>query len=111
MDRQIHRWINKQMGAWGDEQTDGQMNRSTGGRANSKYKPKEGQMCQGSLAYGCRISTVNLLGLTSSDRLCFKLKLYFFYKTSYLNEEVNLTEPSPKGNLNGLTDVQTNGLK
>jgi len=43
-----------------------------------------------------RLSTVDLLVLTSLDKLLFILKYYFpFYKTSYLNEEVNCTEPSP----------------
>jgi hypothetical protein len=43
------------------------------------------------------ISTVDLLVLTSLDHLLFIVKLYFFlfYKTTYLNEEVNRTEPSP----------------
>jgi hypothetical protein len=40
---------------------------------------------------------VDLLVLTSSDRLLFLLKLYyyFFYKTTYLIKEVNCTKPSP----------------
>ncbi len=43
-----------------------------------------------------RISTVDLLVLTSLNELLFKLKLNFlFYKATYLNEEVNCTEPSP----------------
>jgi hypothetical protein len=37
-----------------------------------------------------RLSTVDLLVLTSLDQF-FDL---LFYKTSYLNEEVNCTEPS-----------------
>jgi len=42
-----------------------------------------------------RLCTVHLLVLTSLDQLLFTLKLYFsFYKTTYLNEEVNRTEPS-----------------
>jgi hypothetical protein len=43
-----------------------------------------------------RISTVNLLALTSSDQLLFILKISFFlfYKTSYHKEEVNCLEPS-----------------
>ncbi len=42
------------------------------------------------------ISTVDLLVLTSLDQLLWELKLNFpFYKTTYLNEEVNCTEPSP----------------
>jgi hypothetical protein len=46
-----------------------------------------------------RISTFDLLELTSLDQLIFKMKKYFplYYKTSYLNEEVNRTEPSPSG--------------
>jgi hypothetical protein len=40
-----------------------------------------------------RLSTVNLLVLTSLDQLVFILKI-FFYNTSYLNEEVTCTEPS-----------------
>ncbi len=41
------------------------------------------------------ISTVDLLVLTSLDKLLFKLKLIFpFFKTTYLNEEVNFTESS-----------------
>jgi hypothetical protein len=44
-----------------------------------------------------RISTVDLLVLTSLDKLLFtqKILLFFFYKTSYSNKEVNRTEPSP----------------
>ncbi len=42
-----------------------------------------------------RISTIDLLVLTSSDQLLFILKLYFLsYKTSYLNKEVNCIVPS-----------------
>ncbi len=40
-----------------------------------------------------RISTADLLVLTSLDQLFFKLKLFF--KTTYLNSEVDCTEPSP----------------
>ncbi len=41
------------------------------------------------------MSMVDLLVLTGFDQLLFKLKLNFlFYKTTYLNEEVNCTEPS-----------------
>jgi hypothetical protein len=44
-----------------------------------------------------RISTVDLLVLTSLDEVLFNLKLYFpfFTKTTYLNEEVNCTDPFP----------------
>ncbi len=46
-----------------------------------------------------RLSTVNLLVLTSLYKLLFYneniLYILFFHKTSYLNEEVNCTEPSP----------------
>jgi hypothetical protein len=40
---------------------------------------------------------VDLLVLTYSDQLLLILKKYFisFYKTSYLNEEVKCTDPSP----------------
>ncbi len=38
---------------------------------------------------------VDLLVLNSLDQLLFMLKLYFFYKTTLLDEEVNSTEPSP----------------
>jgi hypothetical protein len=43
------------------------------------------------------LSTVDLLVLTSSEKLLFILNLYFFlfYETSYLNKEVNRTEPCP----------------
>ncbi len=52
-------------------------------------------MCRETLLAG-RISTDDLLVLTSSDQLLFILKLYFsFYKTNYLNEEVNRIERSP----------------
>jgi hypothetical protein len=41
-----------------------------------------------------RLSTVDLHGL---DQLLCKLKIVFaYFKTSYLNEEVNCTEPSLK---------------
>jgi hypothetical protein len=43
-----------------------------------------------------RLSTVDLLVLTSLDQLLLILQTFFlFYKTSYLIEEVNHTEPSP----------------
>jgi hypothetical protein len=44
-----------------------------------------------------RLSTVSLLVLASLDQLFFYKEnyIYFFYKTSYLNEEVNRTEPFP----------------
>jgi hypothetical protein len=44
-----------------------------------------------------RLSTVDLLVLTSFDQLLFILKILFnlFSKISYLNEEANSTEPSP----------------
>ncbi len=40
---------------------------------------------------------ITLLPLISLDQLIFKAKMLFtfFYKTSYLNEEVNCTEPFP----------------
>ncbi len=42
-----------------------------------------------------RISTTDLIVLTSSDQLLLKLICFvFFYKTSCLNEEVNCTDPS-----------------
>jgi hypothetical protein len=47
---------------------------------------------QGSLTEG---DTVDLLVLTSLDQFVFKNIIFLFYKTSYLNEEANGTEPSP----------------
>jgi hypothetical protein len=42
------------------------------------------------------ISTVDLLLLISCGQLLFIVKLYFsLFKTKYLNEEVNCTQPSP----------------
>jgi hypothetical protein len=41
-----------------------------------------------------RIGTFDLLVLTSSGQLLFILILEFFYTITYLNEEVNCTEPS-----------------
>jgi hypothetical protein len=47
-----------------------------------------------------RLSTINLLELTSLDELVYKFKfklfIFLFFKTSYLNEEVNCTELSPQ---------------
>ncbi len=40
------------------------------------------------------MSTVNLLVLIRLDNLLLRL-FFLFYKTSYLNEEVNRTLPSP----------------
>ncbi len=53
-------------------------------------------MIAGKSYLGGRFSTVDLLVLTSLDQFVSKLKILFFlfYKTSYLNEEVNCTEPS-----------------
>ncbi len=47
--------------------------------------------------WGGRLSTVDLLVLTSLDQLLLIIKFLFHlcYKTSYLNEEVNCTVPSP----------------
>jgi len=43
-----------------------------------------------------RLSTVVLLSLISFDQLLLIMQHYFhFYKTRYLNEEVNRTEPYP----------------
>jgi hypothetical protein len=51
-------------------------------------------MDQGSLTE-VRLSTVDLLVPTSLDQLLFiSQTLLLFYKTSYLNEEVNRTEPT-----------------
>jgi hypothetical protein len=52
-------------------------------------------MEQGSLTEG--LSTPDLLVQTSLDQLVFIIKLLFdfVYKTRYLNEEVNCTEPPP----------------
>jgi hypothetical protein len=50
-------------------------------------------LCREALRRG-RISMVDLLVITSSDKLFFILKLYF-YKTACLNEKVKCTEPSP----------------
>jgi hypothetical protein len=49
-----------------------------------------------SLTDGGRLSTVDLLVLTSLDQLLLIVDIiYLLYKTSYFNEEVNCTEPSP----------------
>jgi hypothetical protein len=51
---------------------------------------------QGSLTEGVRLSTVDLLVVTGLDQLfCFENITCIFYITTYLNEEVNCTEPSP----------------
>jgi hypothetical protein len=42
------------------------------------------------------LSTIDLLALISlDDLLFFENFIYLFTKTSYLNEEVNCTDPSP----------------
>jgi hypothetical protein len=42
------------------------------------------------------ITTIDLLALNSSDKLLFILKnIFLFYKTRFLNKEVNCTEPFP----------------
>ncbi len=53
--------------------------------------PETGKSC-----FKGRLRTVDLLALTSSDQLLLILKILFtlFTKTSYLNEEVNGTEPT-----------------
>jgi hypothetical protein len=51
---------------------------------------------QGSLTEGGRSNTIDLLVLVSLDQLLFILKGFFpLNKTSYLNQEVNRTKPSP----------------
>ncbi len=53
------------------------------------------RVCSGKPYWKGRLSTVDLLVLASLDQLIFYWKYYLlFYKTSYLNEEVNCTEPS-----------------
>jgi hypothetical protein len=44
-----------------------------------------------------RLGIIDLPVLTTLDQLFFVMKILFalFFKTSYLNEEVNGTEPSP----------------
>ncbi len=44
-----------------------------------------------------RLSTIDLLALTSLDHsfFIFKMLFFYFYKTTYLKKEVNGTEPSP----------------
>ncbi len=44
-----------------------------------------------------RLSTVDLRVLASLNQLLFYIEIIIilFYKTSYLNEEINCTEPSP----------------
>jgi len=50
-----------------------------------------------------RLSTVNFLVLTSLDQLIFIMKIFFTFvcKTSYLNKEVNRTEPFPSVSVPG----------
>ncbi len=53
-----------------------------------------------------RLPTVNLLVLTSLNQLLFIIKILFtFHKTSYLNEEVNFTEPSPSANISWTNSI------
>ncbi len=56
-----------------------------------------GMLQQGSLTKGGKLSSVDLFVLTSLEQVIFILKIIFtsFCKTSYLNQEVNCTEPSP----------------
>jgi hypothetical protein len=53
---------------------------------------------------------VDLL-LNSLDQLLIKMKityvLHFFFKTRYLNEEVNRTEPSPSISVPGSVDISS----
>jgi hypothetical protein len=54
------------------------------------------EFCQGSLTKGGRLSTVDLLVLTSLDQFfCIENIINLSYKTSYLNDVVNCAEPSP----------------
>ncbi len=50
-----------------------------------------------------RLSTVDLLVPTSLDQLLFILKILLTVLQSYLNEEVNRTEPSPSVRIPGQT--------
>jgi hypothetical protein len=58
------------------------------------HYPWQGSLTEGE---GVLLYTVDLLVLTSLDQLIFKLIILisFLFKASYLNEEVNCTEPSP----------------
>jgi hypothetical protein len=58
-------------------------------------------MFQGKAYWKGRLSTVDLLELSSLDQLLLRLKilLTFIYKTSCLNEVVKRTEPSPSVNV------------
>jgi hypothetical protein len=53
------------------------------------------------------LGTVDLLVLTNLEHLIFILKTLFtfFYKTRYLNEEVNRTEPSPSVSVLWFSDL------
>jgi hypothetical protein len=55
------------------------------------------KLLQGSLTEGeGRFSAIDLLARTRLDQLIFILEILFtFFKASYLNKEVNSTEPSP----------------
>jgi len=60
-----------------------------------------------------RISTVELLVLTSPDQLLFILKIfdYFFYKTTYLKVEVNRYESFPPVRLPCLSFAMSSTLR
>ncbi len=45
------------------------------------------------------LSTVNILVLPNSDQLIFILKIYIFYKSSYLNEGIKCTKPLPSDSI------------
>jgi hypothetical protein len=57
--------------------------------------PTSPELKQGILTEGEGSVRLTSWVLTSLDLLLFTFKIYVLYKTSYLNEEVNCTEPFP----------------
>jgi hypothetical protein len=64
---------------------------------------------QGSLTERVRLSTVDLLVLASLDQFFFYIEniINRFYKTIYLNQEVNCSEPSPQLVFPGFSHFET----
>jgi hypothetical protein len=85
--------VNSSAGYQGDKSS----NKNKDASPNPPLARKAHIFAHGALTEGGRLSTVDLLVLTSLDQLLFTLQtlLTLFYKTSYLNKESNRTEPSP----------------
>jgi len=80
-------------------QTQTTLGRAQERTSNIRLLPKSSMVTPGNGVLRGRISTIDLLVLNSSDQLLLVLIFFSFYQTSYLIEDVNITEPYSEGYL------------